>query len=102
MTLPGIAPTTFFLLQAGVVAGLLTYDLAALIIPNAWGVPGGNESMGLTLIRLVYFLIQNSTTTDANGISYMVSCACVISWLIFLVTGVLSMILFHQREKSSR
>ena len=84
------------------VAGLLTYDLAALIIPNAWGVPGGNESMGLTLIRLVYFLIQNSTTTDANGISYMVSCACVISWLIFLVTGVLSMILFHQREKSSR
>ena len=102
VTLPGIAPTTFFLLQAGVVAGLLTYDLAALIIPNAWGVPGGNESMGLTLIRLVYFLIQNSTTTDANGISYMVSCACVISWLIFLVTGVLSMILFHQREKSSR
>jgi ABC-type sugar transport system permease subunit len=102
VTLPGIAPTTFFLLQAGVVAGLLTYDLAALIIPNAWGVPGGNESMGLTLIRLVHFLIQNSTTTDMNGISYMVSCACVISWLIFLVTGVLSMILFRQREKSAQ
>jgi multiple sugar transport system permease protein len=102
VTLPGVAPTTFFLLQAGVVAGLLTYDLAALIIPNAWGVPGGNESMGLTLIRLVHFLIQNSTTTDMNGISYMVSCACVISWLIFLVTGVLSMILFRQREKSAQ
>ena len=101
VTLPGIAPTTFFLLQAGVVAGLLTYDLAALIVPDAWGVPGGADSMGLTLIRLVYYLIQNSTTTDANGISYMVSCACVISWLIFLVTGVISIILFRQREKSA-
>lgn len=101
VTLPGIAPTTFFLLQAGVVAGLLTYDLAALIIPNAWGVPGGADSMGLTLIRLVYFLIQNSTTTDMHGVSYMVSCACVISWLIFLVTGVISMFLFRRREKSA-
>lgn len=100
VTLPGISPTTFFLMQAGVGAGLLTYDLAQLIIPNAWGVPGGNESMGLTLMRLVYYLITNSTTTDANGVSYMVSCACVISWLLFLVTGVLSMILFKQREKS--
>lgn len=74
VTLPGISPTTFYLLQAGVAAGLLTYDLAALVISDAWGVPGGNESMGLTLMRLVYFLITNSTTTDANGISYMVYC----------------------------
>lgn len=100
VTMPGISPTTFFLLQAGVMAGLLTYDLAVLIIPNAWGVPGGNESRGLTLIRLVYELITNSTTTADNGVSYMVSCACVISWLVFLVTGVLSMIMFRQREKS--
>lgn len=99
VTLPGISPTTFFLLQAGVGAGLLTYDLAQLVIPNAWGVPGGNESMGLTMMRLVYYLITNSTTTDANGVSYMVSCACVISWLLFLVTGGLSMILLRQREK---
>lgn len=102
VTLPGISPTTFFLLQAGVMAGLLTYDLAALIIPDAWGSVGGMESMGLTLMRLVYYLINNSTTSDANGISYMVSCACVISWLLFLVTGVISVILFNRREKSVR
>jgi multiple sugar transport system permease protein len=48
VTLPGISPTTFFLLQAGAMAGLLTYDLVTLIIPDAWGVPGGVESMGLT------------------------------------------------------
>ena len=102
VTLPGISPTTFFLLQAGVMAGLLTYDLAALIIPDAWGSVGGVESMGLTLLRLVYYLINNSTTSDANGVSYMVSCACVISWLLFVVTGVISVILFNRREKSMR
>lgn len=102
VTLPGISPTTFFLLQSGIGAGFLTYDLAALVIPDAWGVPGGNESMGLTMMRLVYFLITNSTTTDANGVSYMVSCACVISWLLFLVTGVLSMIMLNKREKSMK
>jgi multiple sugar transport system permease protein len=102
VTLPGISPTTFFLMQSGVSAGILTYDLAQLIIPNAWGVPGGNESMGLTMMRLVYFLITNSTTTDANGVSYMVSCACVISWLLFIVTGGISMVLFNQREKSMK
>lgn len=102
VTLPGISPTTFFLLQSGIGAGFLTYDLAALVIPDAWGVPGGTESMGLTLMRLVYFLITNSSTTDANGVSYMVSCACVISWLLFLVTGVLSMIMFNSREKSMK
>ena len=101
VTLPGISPTTYYLLQAGVGAGLLTYDLAELIIPNVWGVPGGNESMGLTMMRLVYFLITNSTTTDANGVSYMVSCACVISWLLFVVTGGISMFLLNQREKSA-
>ena len=26
----------------------------------------------------ILYLIANSTTTDANGVSYMVSCACVI------------------------
>lgn len=100
VTLPGISPTTFYLLQAGVGAGFLTYDLAVLVIPDAWGIPGGNGSMGLTLMRLVYFLITNSTTTDANGVSYMVSCACVISWLLFVVTGAISMFLLHQRDKS--
>lgn len=100
ITIPSIAPTTFYLLMAGVTAGVLTYDIAALVIEDAWGVPGGVESMGLTLMRLVYYLITNSTTTDVNGVSYMVSCASVISWILFIITGGLSMILFRMRERS--
>ena len=100
ITIPSIAPTTFYLMMAGVTAGVLTYDIAALVIEDAWGVPGGVESMGLTLMRLVYYLITNSTTTDVNGVSYMVSCASVISWILFIITGGLSMILFRMRERS--
>lgn len=102
VTLPGINSTTLFLLQAGIGAGFLTYDLAVLILPDVWGVLGGNDAMGLTLMRLVYYLIDNSTTVDANGVSYMVSCACVISWLLFLITGALSLIVLNKREKSMK
>lgn len=101
VTLPGISPTTFFLMQAGVGAGLLTYDLAKLVIPDAWGSPGGVNQMGLTLVRLVYFLIQNASHQGPDGQSYMVSCACVISWVLFAVTGTLTLIMFKLREKSA-
>lgn len=100
VTLPGISPTTFYLLQAGMVAGLLTYDLAVLIIPDTWTTVGGVDSMGMTLIRLVRYMITNSSAVDQYGNSYMVSCACVISWLVFVVTGTVSIILFKRREKS--
>lgn len=100
VTVPSIAPTTFYLLLSGISAGLLTYDIAVLVIEDAWGIPGGEGSMGLTMMRLVYFLMTNTDTTDSNGVSYMVSCAAVVSWLLFIVTAVLSIIVFKKRQKS--
>ncbi len=96
VTLPGIAPTTFFLLIAGVTAGFLTYDIAALMIPDGWtGYIGGNESMGLTLMRLSYWLITNEQLTAST-----VSASSVVSWVLFLLTATISWILFKRREKS--
>lgn len=101
ITLPCIAPTTFFLLISGVAAGFLTCDMAMLIIPDSWETVGGNESQGLTLMRLVYYLIQNNNANqDAFGNQYMVSCAAVISWILFALTAVFSIILFKRRKKS--
>ncbi len=101
VTIPGISPTTFYLLQAGVGAGLLTYDMARLIILNAWGEPGGRDSMGLTLMRLVRDLINENYKVPGDDMKFhLLSCACVISWLLFIVTSGISMYLFHQREKS--
>ncbi len=101
VTLPSISPTTFFLLQTGLTAGFTLYDLARLIINDAYGIPGGKGASGITLMRLVIYSIMNSSTTDANGVSYMVSCACVISWAMFAVIGTLTVVLFRLREKSA-
>lgn len=101
VTVPCIAPTTFYLLISGIGAGLLTCDMAMLIIPDSWETVGGNDSMGLTLMRFVYYLIQNNNANqDAFGNQYMVSCAAVISWVLFALTAVFSVILFKRRQKS--
>ena len=96
ITLPGIAPTTFFLMLSGVTTGLLTYDIAALMIPDGWnGLVGGEGHMGLTLMRFSYYLI-----THDRDIAPTVSAASVVSWVLFAVTATISLILFKRREKS--
>ena len=66
-----------------------------MIIPDGWtGNIGGNESMGLTLVRLVYYLISNDQLAPS-----VVSAASVISWVLFAVTGIISMVLFRIRDK---
>ena len=101
VTVPCIAPTTFYLLISGIGAGLLTCDMALLIVPDSWETVGGNGSMGLTLMRFVYYLIQNDVNNqDAFGNRYMVSCAAIISWVLFALTAVFSVILFKRRQKS--
>ena len=81
---------------SGVTAGLLTYDIAALMIPDGWtGVIGGNDSMGLTLMRFSYYLITHSQLTEST-----VSASAVVSWVLFIVTATISLILFKRREKS--
>ena len=96
VTLPEISPTTFYLLIAGIGAGLLTYDMAALMIPDGFlGDIGGTESMGLTLVRLVYYLIKNDRLAPS-----VVSAASVITWVLFIVIGSVTLALFRRRDKS--
>lgn len=98
ITLPGIAPTTFYLMLAGVNSGLLTYDIAALMIPSGWGSDvGGTENMGLTLMRLVYYLLGDDVAQLDPAV---LSSASVISWTLFVVTATIAYILFRRRQKS--
>lgn len=99
VTIPGIAPTTFYLLMAGISAGLLSFDTANMIAQSGWGYDnvGGPGNMGLTLMRLVYYL-QSDGVTMLNP-AYL-SAASVISWLLFLVTAALSTIVFIKRQRS--
>ena len=100
VTLPGIRPTTFYLMLTGVSAGLLTYDIAKLLVPlESWGTIGGEGGMAFTLMRYVYYCINMQPTSISNA-PYLVSCASVISWILFFVTAACSIVLFRLREKS--
>ena len=95
VTLPGIMPTIFYLLIAGISAGLLLYDMAALIVPDPWGSTiGGEGHMALTLMRLVYYFNERR---GADPVA--LSTASVISWILFLFVAPISIFLYARREK---
>lgn len=98
ITLPSIAPTTFYLLMSSVGASLLVYDIAALIIPTGFGngAVGGRDNMALTVMRLIYFLMDDKTLADRY--SYM-SAAAIISWLLFFVTATFSILIYKIRQR---
>ena len=95
VTLPGIMPTIFYLLIAGISAGLLLYDMAALIVPDPWGSTiGGQDHMALTLMRLVFYFNEHRGTDPVA-----VSAASAISWILFLLIAPVSVWLYSRREK---
>ncbi len=95
ITLPGIMPTIFYLLIAGIGAGLLLYDMAALIVTDPWtSTIGGRDHMALTLMRLVYYFNDNR-----GADSVALSAASVISWILFLLVAPVSVWLYSRREK---
>lgn len=95
VTLPGIMPTIFYLLIAGISAGLLLYDMAALIVPDPWGSTiGGQDHMALTLMRLVFYFNEHRGTDPVA-----LSAASAISWILFLLIAPVSVWLYSRREK---
>lgn len=97
VTIPAVAPTTFYLLMSGITTGLLSYDLAALIAKAEWGSSiGGVDNMGLTVMRLIKYLMDPAVV--AEDPAYM-SAAAVISWLLFIVTAILATIVFVIRNR---
>ena len=101
ITIPAVAPTTFYLLMSGISAGLLTYDIAALIVSDGWGsAVGGNGNMGLTLMRLVYYLMSPRIANDPRFGGEYLSAAAIISWILFFITGTLSVIVYKVRNRS--
>ena len=95
VTIPGIMPTIFYLLIAGIGAGLLMYDMAALIVPDPWGSTiGGQDHMALTLMRLVFYFNEHRGTDPVA-----LSAASAVSWILFLLVAPVSVWLYARREK---
>lgn len=98
VTLPSIAPTTFYLLMAGILVGFTTFDMAVLIAPQEWttGGVGGAGNNALTMMRLIYYLMDNKTWS--TNPSY-ISAAAIITWILFIITATLSMVVMHFRNR---
>ncbi len=94
ITLPSVAPTTFFLLMAGILAGLMTFDAATILAPISWTGIAGQDDMALTLVYYIYVL------TGFNAPSYMdMPKASVISWVLFLMTFIFAFGTFIVRNR---
>ena len=93
ITLPGIAPTTFFLLMAGIGAGLTIFDPAKLLAPVAWDGLAGLDDMGLTVSYYIY--IRTNTYLDMTKASVM-------SWALFAVAFSLQLLIYKIRNRSMK
>lgn len=93
ITLPSIAPTTFFLLMTGIIAGLQSFDIANMFAQLSGGFfdVGGPGNAGLTIVRYIYSTVNDSQ--NAMGI------ASVMSWVLFVIIFIASLINFKTRKK---
>lgn len=90
ITIPSIAPTTFYLLFTGVLAGFTTFDKATLMAPVSWTQTAGYEDMGLTMLYYSYILGTQKMEMEL---------ASVVSWFLFAITMTLSVIVMKKRNK---
>ena len=90
ITLPAIAPTTFYLLFAGLMAGLMTFDIPKIFVGNSWDGSAGVQDAGLSIV--LYSYIRATTYHDIPGASVM-------SFTLFIICFILSLVVFKVRSK---
>ena len=89
ITLPSIAPTTFYLIFAGLIAGIMSFDIAKMFAGNSWTGEAGVDDAGLTSV--LYSYIRATTYHDMPG-------ASVISFVLFFISLLLTLVLFKVRQ----
>ncbi len=88
ITLPGISSITFFLILAGITAGLTTFDAAKVLAPMSWDNFAGPEDSGLTIMYYIY----NTGVKNAE-----MGYASILSWMLFVVMIIPSVFLVKKR-----
>ncbi len=91
ITLPGISAITFFLMLAGITAGLTTFDACRVMAPVSWDGYAGPDNAGLSLMYYIYI----------EGVQFgNMGYASILSWLLFLVMMIPSVYLIRKRVLS--
>ena len=91
ITLPMIAPMTYFLLLAGVMGGLGTFDQATILAPVSWTGTAGPEDAGLTVQYYIYYEM-----TEFGNLGY----ASVMQWAMTIITLIPCTIIMKLRKRS--
>ena len=88
VTIPGISTITFFLILAGITAGLTTFDAARIMAPMSWDGYAGPDNAGLALMYYIYI----------EGVQFgNMGYASILSWLLFIVMMIPSVYLIRKR-----
>ena len=88
ITLPGISSITYFLILAGITAGLTMFDAATVLAPMSWDNFAGPEDAGLTIMYYIY----NTGVKNAE-----MGYASILSWMLFIVMMIPSVFLVKKR-----
>ena len=75
----------------GIISGFTVFDFAQGMVAISTGTPGGIDNMAMTIMYYIY--IQG---VDYKHMEY----AAVMSWILFVVVAVLSVLLFRLRKKA--
>lgn len=90
ITIPAISPTIFYLLIAGLIAGLQTFDVPQIFNGDSWTGDAGPQNAGLTTMIYIY----------QKGIMFSeMPVASVMSMVLFLITLVIMIVNFKLSEK---
>ncbi len=92
VTLPGIKGVTLFLLLASITNGLAVFDAVTILAPVQWTGVAGPDDIGLTVNYYIYLKgVQNRDMEYAS----------VISWVLFVVTFLISFFVIRARNKAT-
>lgn len=90
VTLPAISPTIFYLLMAGIIAGLQTFDIPQIFAGDAWTGAAGPNDAGLTTSLYIYY----------TGITFSnMPVASVMSMVLFVIIFVVLFLNFKLQNK---
>lgn len=90
ISLPAISPTTFYLLSAGIISGLQTFDLTHIFAGDAWTGAAGPKDAGLTTVLYIY----------NTGINFSrMPQASVMSFALFLIIFAIMFLNFKLSKK---
>lgn len=92
VTLPGIKGVTLFLLLASITNGLSVFDSVTILAPIDWTGVAGPDDVGLTVNYYIYLMgVKNRDMEYAS----------VISWVLFVVTFLISFFVIRARNKAT-